>query len=59
MQKIFSQTFSKFRTTENLDIMLGFVEDIVNSIPVFELENVPGEEAAIMSREALLAATEV
>jgi len=53
-QKIFSQSFYKFKRTEHLDLMLGLVNDIVSTIPVFELENLPDEEAVKLSYTTML-----
>jgi len=55
-QKILSQTFHKFKRTERLDAMLTLIEDIVSSIPVFELENRPEEEAVRLSYTTMLSA---
>lgn len=54
---ILAQTISRFWHVENLDLLLEVVDDLVRSIPVYEMENRP-EEAAVrlsyetMSREA-------
>ena len=54
---VLSQTW-QFRKPENQELHMRLVDDLLRNIPIFELENVPGEEAAIMSREALLTAAE-
>ena len=60
VQKIFTQTFYKFKNPERLEKMARLVEDIVKTIPVFELENRPEIEAAELSFSTMLnAAKEV
>ncbi len=54
VQKIFSQTFYKFKNPERLEKMVRLVEDIVTTIPVFELENLPESEAAQLSYTTML-----
>ncbi len=49
VQKIFTQTFYRFYIPERLDTMAKLVGDIVQTIPVFELENRPDEAAARLS----------
>jgi hypothetical protein len=58
VSKIISQTIRKFKTAENLDLMLSHVEKIVREIPVFELENRPEPEAARLSYETMRKAAE-
>ena len=53
-----SQTIHKFRKTENLDLLLNNVNYILKEIPIFELENRPVEEAARLSYETMLKASE-
>lgn len=48
-QRIISQTQWQLRLVENLDLMLSHVEKLVEHIPVFELENRPEPEAALLS----------
>ncbi|MBQ8914620.1 MAG: hypothetical protein IJ046_00415 [Clostridia bacterium] len=54
--KILSQTFHKFKRVERLDMMLALIDDIVRTIPVFELENRPEREAAELSYSTMLKA---
>lgn len=53
MRKILSQTIYKFTQAEQLDKMLGLVEQFLRKIPVYELENVPEPTAAQLSCETL------
>ena len=53
VQRIISQTRKKFTQTENLDLMLQLVEKLALEIPVFELENRPEPEAALLSYETM------
>ena len=52
-QKIVSQTLRRFSHMENLDLMLRIVEKLSLEIPVFELENRPEPEAALLSYETM------
>lgn len=54
VQKIFTQTFYKFKDPANLEKMARLVEDIVKTIPVFELENLPESAAAELSFTTML-----
>lgn len=58
IQKILSQTLRRFQDVENLDLMLSHVEKLVQTIPVFELENRPEPEAAYLSYEIMRHAAE-
>jgi hypothetical protein len=58
IQKIISQTLHRFKKIESIDLMLGHVESIVKSIPVFELENRPEPDAARLSYETMRRAAE-
>ena len=51
--KIISQTRHKFVSTNNLELMLANVEHLVHDIPVFEFENRPVPEAALVSHETM------
>lgn len=53
IQRIISQTRKKFTHVENLDLMLQIVEKLALDIPVFELENRPEPEAALLSYETM------
>lgn len=57
-QVIIWQTIHRFKHVENLDLMLGHVNSIVQSIPVLELENRPEPEAAQLSYETMRRAAE-
>lgn len=52
-QRIISQTPRRFSRMENLDLMLQLVEKLALEIPVFELENRPEPEAALLSYETM------
>lgn len=58
IQMILSQTLRRFKRVENLDLMLSHVEKLVQTIPVFELENRPEPEAAYLSYETMRRAAE-
>lgn len=53
VQRIISQTRRRFSQLENLDLMLQIVEKLALEIPVFELENRPEPEAALLSYETM------
>lgn len=57
-QNIIWQTMHKFRTEGSLDLMLSHVESLVDRIPVFELENRPEPEAALLSYNTMRQAAE-
>ena len=54
VKKIFSQTMYKFKSKEKFDLMIKNVNDIVSTIPIFELENLPDEEAVKLSYTTML-----
>ena len=54
--QIFTQTFYKFKNPERLEMMARLVEDVVKTIPVFELKNRPKPEAAELSYTTMLKA---
>lgn len=58
VQKIIWQTMKRFKKTEKLDQMLSRVDELVRQIPVFELENRPEPEAALLSYETMRKAAE-
>ena len=58
VQRIIAQTTRQFYKLENLDLMLGHVDNLVRNIPVFELENRPEPEAALLSYETMRRAAE-
>ena len=51
-----SQTIYKIKTTETLHYLLETVDKLVREIPVFELENLPNEDAARLCHEHMTAA---
>ena len=51
--KILTQTFHKFKTIKNLDRVLQLVDQLVQEIPIYELENRPEPEAARLSYETM------
>lgn len=50
---LFSQTIRRFSSARKLDLLLGHLENLVDKIPVFELENRPEPEAARLSYETM------
>lgn len=58
VNRIISQTIRKFRTEARLDLLLGHLDKLVREIPVFELENLPVLEAALLSYETMRKAAE-
>lgn len=58
VRNIIWQTMRRFRLEENLDRMLANVDSLVRSVPVFELENRPEPEAAMLSYETMRRAAE-
>lgn len=58
MFKIIAQTRRKFYKAETLDNMLSLVDQLVRDIPIFELENRPEPEAAKLSYETMLRASQ-
>lgn len=57
-QRIIWQTMRRFNLVENLDLMLSHVDNLVRSIPVFELANRPEPEAALLSYNTMRQAAE-
>jgi len=53
VNKILSQTFRNFKTAEGFECLLSHIDEVVRTIPVFELENRPEPEAVYMSRLAM------
>ena len=53
-QRILPQTIYKFKNHEKLDLLLGYIDNLVRAIPIFELENRPEPEAAILSYETMV-----
>ena len=46
---ILTQTMRKFKQVEYLDLLLSHVDKLVREIPIYELECLPNEEAALLS----------
>lgn len=55
---VIGQTLRRFSNSDNLDILLGYVDSVVSSIPIFELECRPDEEAALLSYTTMKQAAE-
>ena len=53
MEKILAQTIRRFPDALELDRMLGYMESLLEKIPVYELENLPEEAAAKLSCETM------
>lgn len=53
MERVLAQTIRKFDNPEMLDMMLKHMEDLLTKIPVYELENLPVEDAALLSHEVM------
>lgn len=46
---ILTQTMRKFKQVEYLDLLLSHVDKLVREIPIYEMECLPNEEAALLS----------
>ena len=57
-QKIMAQTIHRFHSAQMLDLMLGHLENLVQMIPVYELENLPEPDAARLSYETMCHGTQ-
>ena len=53
LTKLMGQTIHRITKMENLDLMLSHLEKLVQMIPVYELENRPEPEAALLSYETM------
>lgn len=53
LRKILSQTIHKFHNIADLDLLLSHLGNMLGKIPVFEMENLPQPEAAILSYETM------
>jgi len=53
LRMIMSQTASRFKDSEGLDLKLRLVEQLIQEIPIYELTNKPEEAAAILSYETM------
>ena len=51
--RIMSQTIFRFGSVDRLDLMLGNLDKLIETIPVYELENKPEPEAARLSYEIM------
>lgn len=51
--KVMWQSIHKFERIENLDRMLTSVDKLVRQIPMWELENLPGEEAVLLAKKTM------
>lgn len=58
LSRVIAQTLFRFKSVGSLDLMLATVDKLVREIPVFELENRPEPEAALLSYETLRRAAE-
>ena len=54
---LMSQTIRKFRKSESLDLLLENLNLLLKEIPIFELENKPVAEAAMLSHKTMLEAS--
>ena len=51
--RLLNQTIRQFRNKERLVLLLGHLDKLVRTIPIFELENLPELEAAQLSYETM------
>jgi hypothetical protein len=58
MKRIFAQTIFRFKDVALMNQMVAHVDNLLRSIPVFELENRPEPEAARLSYETMRRAAE-
>ena len=58
MQRVMSQTIYKFPTAEKLDLLVKHLDCFLREIPVYELENRPEPEAALLSHSVMSRAEE-
>ena len=58
LSRLIAQTLFRFKSVGSLDMLLATVDKLVREIPVFELENRPEPEAALLSYETLRRAAE-
>lgn len=56
--RVFRQTIRKFADVQKLDLVLTQIDNLLEKIPVFELENRPEPEAAQLSYETMRHAAE-
>lgn len=55
---LLSQTIYKISKPETMDLLIAAIDKLVRAIPIFELENLPNEDAARLSSATMLAAAE-
>lgn len=53
LSRLIAQTLFRFKSVGSLDLLLTTVDKLVREIPVFELENRPEPEAALLSYETM------
>lgn len=53
LTRVIHQTPHRFKSADGLDLLLGHVDKLVREIPIFEFENRPEPEAAILSYETM------
>lgn len=58
LSRVIAQTLFRFKSVGSLDLLLATVDKLVREIPVFEMENRPEPEAALLSYETLRRAAE-
>lgn len=58
LPKVISQSIYKFTQVQVLDMMLNCVDGLIRDIPIFELENCPNKEAALLSYQTMRQAAE-
>lgn len=56
--KIWSQTIRYWKDVKNLDLLMNLVDNLVREIPIFELECLPNEEAAVLSSTTMCRAAQ-
>ena len=52
-KNIMAQTLYRFKDESNLSLMLAFVDELINSIPVFAFKNLPVPDAARLSYQTM------
>lgn len=50
---ILSQTISNFKEPEQLSVLLGIIDGIIDTVPIYELKCTPDEEAARLSHRIM------
>ena len=49
LQHLLPQTIHKFSKVNRLEMMLNILDNLISNVPIYELENVPVPEAALLS----------